>query len=466
VTAEVVKQPEVQVPVAAPFLVRVRPLKNEAADSASVAAVEALYDGILKGLQSIPGLILEGPDASGEQSSETHLKVSDTYTLEITGMGPAPGNQFRSRLQAERQGADPMSRAMSEIALAGDVVSSCTVSGIPDLSVCSSPAGVAAYWVGFLRMNMFPPDVSFRRELQARVLDRGLEPRQRLTALSNLRSFGALHSSAGPADVPALRDPVTVRGAVELAAEATEPELRAAVWRTFRGAGYAELVGPLIAASQLDPDPQVRVEAVGTLAADFGDDARTRAAFEVTARDDASPLVRALARRTLTGEAGWKEYIVSSLKDSSRPAGERLEAFVLHINAPTALTSGAHATASQHVFEELLNDETIPVLAEVLSRARGSSIGDPAWFTLVSRLGSIDHPAVTGLLLESIGTPADGSFRHIVLGQLRLRVSDAQVRAALEKVAAEDPDPDLRKSAQSYLEETPAPAATPPPHTP
>ncbi len=80
------------------------------------------------------------------------------------------------------------------------------------------------------------------------------------------------------------------------------------------GVRSPELVSPLVEALRRDPDADVRLQVMTTLAVDFADDPRVRATFDVTAQMDSRPLLRALAQRRITGYEAWKDYMVTSLK--------------------------------------------------------------------------------------------------------------------------------------------------------
>jgi hypothetical protein len=141
-----------------------------------------------------------------------------------------------------------------------------------------------------LRSNFFPADPSSLLKLRASFLDTASTPEMRASALAKLGSMQAdgtqdpNHSQS--AAKRATNDPAVVRGAIDLAAAATDQAVRAQVWSAMRGVRDVNLVQPLIAALAQDPDSKVRTAALSTLVADFPDDLSVRAALEVAARDN------------------------------------------------------------------------------------------------------------------------------------------------------------------------------------
>jgi hypothetical protein len=261
-----------------------------------------------------------------------------------------------------------------------------------------------------------------------------------------------LRSSVQDPDASVLHDAALIRGAIDLAATATDPMQRAQVWRELRGARNTELVQPLITAVRQDGNGEVRLWALATLAEDYAADPLARTLFETTARVDSRPLVRALAQRALTGDEAWQQYIVTSLKDRSRPDVERIEALFHQLNLRTANLSGSFAPAPVSTLKSLLDDEVARAIAEVLPGAASDSpvIRNSA-LTFVSELVAIGHPAFTEMLLKGLENKETWIERTFVVNQLSRRSSEPQVRSTLEKLAASDPDPLLRQAAATAL---------------
>jgi hypothetical protein len=212
---------------------------------------------------------------------------------------------------------------------------------------------------------------------------------------------------------------------------------RGEIWWMMRSIRSPALVEPLAHAAQLDPDSTVRAEAVATLADDFASDPRARAAFELIARADSHPMVRALAQSGLSGEASWNSYVRASLEDRALSDAQRLDAILFHARS---------WAASDQSLVRLLDDDAIEALAEVLPTAEGAGLR-----TLLNHLASVKHPAITGMLLASIERRDPRFDRKLVMEMLADRLSEPEVRAAFEKIAASDADEQSRRIAQQGL---------------
>lgn len=402
--------------------VRALPLQNDATDAADKATVDSFHAAMLDQLREVPNLSLIVADQIGADPEER-----TNYEITITGNRSIQDNKVRVRIQARRSGPGGFVQPIS-------VELNLDCAGVPD---CPAVRTIATAVVRSLRATMFPPDPSL---LQAQLQDPTQDAELRLKALKDLRS-------PRPGASEALRDPATVRGVIDLATVATIAAHRAEIWRAMRGVGSPNLVEPLIHSSHVDAASAVRLEAVTTLAADFGGDPRVHAAFEVIARQDPVPLLRALAGRGLSGEDSWRQYVVTSLQDATMSARERIEALMYHTRH-----TNARGLAN---LQDLLGDDAISTLAEVLPRAAQSPGRSEVDF-MVSQLGAIDHPAITDMLLTSMDRSDEVLDRRVVLNQLTRRGNDTRVRAALEKIAADDPDPELRQMAGRALQENPA----------
>lgn len=253
---------------------------------------------------------------------------------------------------------------------------------------------------------------------------------------------------------PGLRDPGVVRAAIQLASSAATPEIRAQVWNTLRGSTDSQLLSPLVMALRTDLDGDTRVQALATLAEGFTSDASARAALETAAAADPKPMVRALARRALGAESVWTEHVLSSLKNAELPAQERIEALFYAYGLQTTRTYGAYRADGRIL--RVLDDAAIRALTEVLPKAvRESEAYKRASFTLMSELAQLQHPAITNLLLSEL-TASDAWYdpSRAVEG-LRSHTGDPRVRAALQKIVGESPQPQLKALAASILSGAP-----------
>ena len=189
-----------------------------------------------------------------------------------------------------------------------------------------------------------------------------------------------------------------------------------------------------------------------TLATDFKDAPGARAALDWVAATDAKLLVRKVAERALSGDAAWRDYVVSSVKDTSLPVSGRFEALNWMLeNRRSDSTMQATMTA---VVPELLQGGVGP-LADVLVRARKEKVGGLSGVTSVAMMelvSSTNHPAVPELLIACF----DGMPGETTLYFMARHHEDPRIRNKLEEVAASYADEKLREKAASYLREPPA----------
>ncbi len=419
-----------------PFTVRVLPLQNQATDAAK-PAVELFYARLLDELRAVPGLTLIAPDTPPD------------YELTVRGSGPVLGTKFAVSIAVGRSAGmvnSVMVNSVSTSSTTGDIVSACAgAAPQPANPPCADAASLAASTVYSLRTRTFPPDPSLRQQLQAQLLDKALDPAQRFKALSDL---GGLRRPSPGERTNGPMDPAAVQGAIKLVADARDPALRAQIWYTLRGVRDPELVGPLVASLQQDPDGEVRLQVLGILAADFADDARTRSAFEIAAREETRPLVRALAQRNLSGDATWKQYMVSSLKDTNRPIAERVEAFMYYMYKPGP--GGISFTAGGDE-KKLLDQEVVQALAQALPQAIALPTVKMVVGQLTYDLDRVDKQLTINLLLDSLEKSTEPAARTAFVSLLSRRNGDARVRAALEKISSSDEDPKLREMAASAV---------------
>ncbi len=336
-------------------------------------------------------------------------------------------------------------------------------------SVCVDAAAEATILVEELRERVFPPDPSFRRQLELRVADRSRDAKQRLTDMLALSRFGLAYVwepviAATPGE--ALRDPVVLRGAIDLATNTPDPLLRAEVWATLRGVGSAELARPLLSAFRRDANSEVRLAALATLAADFSTDPRVRSAFETAAQRDTRPLIRAVAQRTLagfSGDAAWDDYVITSLKDTNRSAVERTEALFYHLGLPVETRSfnGVRAPAAASIFRQFDREAIQAVISLLPAVADESSSSRYSVISLFRDLVQLDDAAVNDALIAGL---RDGSQSIDRIGAIQSLVrlpslhGDPRVHATLEKISTDDPDPRLREMASAFLQGKPDPS--------
>lgn len=462
----------------APFTVRVLPLRNDVADPAGKRVVATMYAAFLDRLRAVPGVTLLALDVD-PGASEVSADFQVTIAAEVErGEPPVEGSRyFRGQFRADILLPNGNMRGSSFSGFAVQAVPDCVTDPRSTaleagMVVCMDAEGVAADLVGRLRKFVFLPDPALRRELQARLLDGKLDVRQRQQALLDLAYFGS--ANGGRKALMELdrnlRDPAIIRGAIDIATTSSDPSVRATVWGILRGVGDADLVPPLLAALTKDPESEVRLAAVGTLAADFAGEPSVQAAMKRAAVQDSRPLVRALAKRSTEGpdaEAGWKEYVVSSLKDPARPEVERIEALFYQMSLP-ATSLYRIKSITPFAIERtlaLLDDKAMKILGETLPVAASQSpTVQQSSDMLLRSLGVIRRPAVTELLLAILDSGNASLSRPTMteaLGELANSQNDARAYAALEKLTASDPDPEVRAVAEKALKAKPSPSSPP-----
>jgi hypothetical protein len=431
--------PPPALPPVKPFTVRVLPLKNEGTTTTQRMAIEAYYSAMLDTLRAVPGLTLVEVDPAGPIPI-----VAADYQLTLSGRGisiPGQIESYSAGMEGEKVGPDGSTRQDMRSYIDGPIAAPCA--GVVDDLSCTDPPSVAAFFVRTLRIGLFPPDASWRQQMLAQLLDGKADPKRRLKVLGDLVQLNGKFPGAGDTagtNVQQRADQDLVRGAVALAA-AADPAVRAQVWRTMREVHSTALIPALTTASRKDADGEARLEAVATLGS-FANDERVRATLETVSREDPRPLVRAVAQRGLGGEAAWREYVIASLKDASHTEAERVEALMYATYQRN--TPGSVASYSLFSFR-MLDDEAVRTLVQLLPGLRASAEFDRYRFEqLVRDVAWIRRPVVTDLLLASLQGDSGLVDRATAVQALRDRRDDPRVRAALDAISANDPDPQLR----------------------
>jgi hypothetical protein len=281
-------------------------------------------------------------------------------------------------------------------------------------------------------------------QLRNQALNTSLESRKRLEALTEL----AETKSGG-----AWREAAMVRVALNMISTTADPGPKAQVWKLMKGIRNPDLVAPLAATLRNELDQEVRLQAVTRLQEDFASDPAARQALEIVARDDSRPLVRAIAQRALDGGAGWGQYVLTSLKDASKTDMERIEVFTYFVSAPCSMASVGGCFASTGQLGQLarsgqsVDDEAIKALADLAGR---SGEFRQTLLNVVNELRSMDRPAVTSLLLALLEGATTAEKSRLIL-PLSSQRADPRARAALERIAAEDPETSLREYAAETL---------------
>jgi hypothetical protein len=414
---------------------QVRAFEN---DPARREALQALHTALIEELRRLPGLVLVDSDLAAMEpasSRKYQVRLSTPIMFSPDGTSVEKNNRLvvvMLRAEQVRSNGQSVNRLSSGAEI--DLQAPCTGAAPIADTPCADARGIAATLVRQLRERVFPPDASATRALQAKFQDSSLGVEQRSNLLAEL-----LKTRDNTDDMSLLRDPGVVRAAIDLAAN-SDPAMRARIWRSMRGVGSRDLI-PALINSLVSDSGDARIAALETLA-DFRDDARVRSTLESIALGDSRPLVRAVAERSLSGEESWKRYLVASLKDSSRPAPDRLEALAYHLYPPAP---GAAPSGTQYwQILEMLDDSAVTAMAEALPSA-GSLQGNAG--ILMSNFAGTHNknPAVTEMLLRVLEHDSRPRMRTIA-GEVLARAHrrEPRVRDALSKAMGSDPDPGVR----------------------
>lgn len=414
-------------------------------------SMQALQSALAEGLRKVPGLVLVDADPAEVSASRKHFRLQIGYLSMLERDGrpmPVDSRYVDVALSAEEiesggkavHGRGPLARV--------DLQANCFSDAATD-PPCNDVPGVAAAMIQALIRDVFPPPTSLTGPLQARFRDSSVDTTQRLDALEELYTLQLRMK-----DASLVRDPDMVRAAIALAATG-DATLRARIWRSLRGAGNVELIQPLLA-SLVEEAADVRLAAVEILSADFLSDPRVRAALEATSTGDQRPLVRAVAQRALSGEGAWRQYVISSLKDSGRPAPERVEALVHHLYPPgPTIRTTSTIDGYFEIMEELLDEESVRALAAAIPDSNGLGRGAN---NLLGNFGSRfrTHPAIPGMMLRVLQEDPRWLMRAVAAEHLgRFHFSEPWVREAFRKALDSDPEPRVHEVIRTWTDKAP-----------
>lgn len=441
------------------YELRMLPLSNEASDAASAQAVEAFHAALVEQLRALPRI-----NVVTVTESPGHGNAATGSTIKIHGTSAAGSGRYQVSMTVDERtipSLEGRTAARAAFSMMGEIMPACRIDAPTGEPQCKGPEALAADAVSFLRTRILPPDESLRQSTIATLRDPTLSAARRFQALrevASMRPAIAAPGRAATSPAAGLQDPAVTAGAIELAAATADAEQRASIWRSLRQVSAPELLQPLVDVSRLDPVAEVRAEAVAALASNFASDARARAALEAVAREDSHNLVKALARRGLSGDETWNAYVVQSLADRGRPPAERLEPLLFHVRQPSA--PGSYSMAGWNVIGSVLDDASTLALVEVLPEAYAQAVPQRRSMlsSLVSMLAySSPHPAVTQMVLDNLEGAEDKSAWLMAADGLMRRPDhqDPRVRSVLEKMAATPSDEQARQSAQRLLQRVP-----------
>jgi hypothetical protein len=406
--------------------VRVMPLQNQGT-GASFAAVETFFNAFMDNLRAQKDLVVFAPDSTGSAADTAQFR------FRVRGYGPVPGGKFGAEVSLEVRNPDGSYQLKMAAMPTGDIAADCASTPPFDTAeTCRAPLHTAGAVSRILIAQLVPPDPRLQKDPLEQLLDHSMAIGARYEAFHKLRLQKRLD------------DPAVVRAVIDLAAALPMAQMRARIWEDMRNVQSPELLPPLVESLRGDLDAQVRQQAAATLGSAFAGDPRARVALEAAVQEDSSPLVRALARRGISGNEGWEEYIATSLNNDSRSDAERVDALVFAIQE----------NPREDIRAFLQGGAGLESLGELMSRMKSTSTSGWSPLTmLMVRLASSADPATTDLLLANMGKLDTNSKLLSVLRSVPAsRHADPRLRAELEKISVEEPDPNLRKFAVTMLE--------------
>ncbi|MEO8315584.1 MAG: HEAT repeat domain-containing protein [Pseudomonadota bacterium] len=438
------------------YTVIVLPLRHTSLDPGAIAPMEAFHAALVTELRKYPALALLVPGVTAPPDSQQPADYVLTVTSLESRTLPSGGTAFRmdSRGGALSAGSLASGRQWPveiRIQPIGQMQAEFFASTVQIGEDSSVLPQLAASQVEMLRERIFP-DALVKQWLMMRMRDASSSAMVRIRALDDL--LGA-QRGRGPA-LTAMDIGVIVAGSATMPADD-----RAQLWRRLRGTANPELVATMADSLRRDPDLNVRFEALATLAADYGTDPRVRSAIESAAKEDSEQVVRMAARRVLNGDAEWRRYVMSTLKDSSLPLPQRL--------APLLIAARSASTPNELLeMRSLVNDEEAVNLLQTVIRdgwfdyTQTETIGDA-----LSLLANSGNPAAPDLLVEipresvrPAAPPAMAPAAQIspaAMSWLMKNRSNPRVRRILDDLANGNADPRLGSMVEQMMQQRPPP---------
>jgi hypothetical protein len=388
------------------YTVIVLPPRHDSRDANAIAPLEAFHAALLAELRKGPdvALLIPGvtapPDAP--RAADYLLEVASLEERKLASGGTAfriadprgerslsagstlPGPHWPVEIRIQPLGKLPSAGFSSVLQISDD-----NASLLP----------LAAKQIGALRLRMFP-DVAMKQQLLAKTRDTSLSDAERSDALADLLGT----HDQGPVTLDSVEIGVIVAGTAAMPAGD-----RARLLRNLRGNAHAELVETLLDALRRDADTNVRFEALATLAADYGADARVRAAIESASQGDAAPVVRMAARRVRSGDAEWRRYLLATLSDTKLPLAERVAPLILA--RESAITPAETSSMRGIMIDEEITAALVGIVRDSwFDYSQVSTIGDA-----LDLLANSGNGAAPDLLVE---IPHDASRAATMVASL------------------------------------------------
>jgi hypothetical protein len=437
-------------PEAAPsFTVAVLPLIHDSDPPAHRQTIDSFHASLLAELRRIPGLVLVDSRAEAQYRVTVRGLAADAPATAgsqlFPNAGMPPGGSWRVEVVVdvagkklgeghsvtqsanEVQSASISSSAADSryVGLVGAVtVGNCAATATQQAKSpgsCSEPAQLAASQVATLRARLFPPDASFQRNFLAQLQDPQLPEEARTRASMQLQILLSNRRIVW--------DAATIRTFFDMAVEGADPRFFS-WWGALRGVRSPDLVQPLLGALRNGADEKVRLGAMSLLRLDYASLPEVRAAFEIVARDDPRELVRQEAQRILYGDAGWRNYVVATLGNTSLTDDARL--------APLAYMAQSRDHTAQ--LPAVMDATAVAALTNMLPRLWSNPEHTQAVVRVLDQLGRAGHPGAVGLVSDALRNAPENALMSLVSGLAASRLrDDPAIQEALDAAAAANP---------------------------
>ncbi len=441
------------------FTVAVLPLDQTHTAPASVVPVEAFHSALLQRLEKVPNLVLVDPAASAQYRitvkgfAATGFPTGTDHPFAEALRSQMPTTaapQWRVQVVVDEPTKDSPSRSMGSRNMGsginmgpggvstlwdmksddsgtrfttetgGILAGECVPSAPSRTAVCADPAQVAATQVEMLRKRVFPAGLVLP-ELIAALKAPEMTEEARTLALLELSSLVRRDKIEGDTHV--------VLAIADLA-NAVNPEHRARIWRLLQGERNPVVIPLLLAAVRSSADESTSLVAMSLLRTDYMDtDPAVRAAIEQVARDDSRELVRHAAQRHLYGDAGWREYVVANLRNTSLSDDVRL--------APLGYMTQSSELSGK--LPEVMDDEAVAALSGMFPRVWNDPAQSQIVVQVLSVLSQKGHPGGIGIAADALRTGPENRIMMLIAGMTNTYRADPAVRKALDEASLRIP---------------------------
>jgi hypothetical protein len=454
------------------------PARHESQDTAARPAIEAFHSSLLQALRNTPGVVVEvvEPGSASDHPANRVTVVSPRYITRPSGLRAflsGDGRRNWSESGATKRGPKgwPV-EVMLKLAIQKTAENSVSVdqfidsNGIPNRQSCSShyhadirdqleeavPGGASP-----ATSNEFLAMCSSAEGLAA-MLVAALQPKAPRPTADTAQLIARL-SDASSHDRPgAFRELIdrVRRNGVGLDAAAIKaittyfdslvPEQRLSNMFSLRGLRQPGLIPPLLDVVKQDGDEKVRLEALSILIGDYGGDRRVRSALETVVRQDASPFIRMIAQRPLSGDAQWQTYVETTLADKSLSTADRLAPAQYDLRQSYA--PGATAKVPSYLGSDFIARQLVEIFHDLRAAPRqpqavaGAGNASPDTFipsNLVERMAELGATPGAGRVVQL--RPGEGALSGSTSGSgaVTPATSDGEMQSVLTVLTMANP---------------------------